>query len=77
MPVRREIPYNKGLLFLPRVLIAGSAIEKIPTNKLSKQAIDTYVGRGSGAIKDGYFDNRSQTVEESDKLDLKIEQKKK
>lgn len=54
----------------------SKAIQKIPLKKLGKEAIDTYVGRGVGAIKDGYFENGTQKVEESDKLDLKIETKK-
>lgn len=56
--------------------IMGAAVDKLPIKKIGKQAIDTYGGRGTGAIKDGYFDNRTVKVEESDKLDLKIEQKK-
>ena len=56
--------------------IMGAAVDKLPIKKLGQQAIDTYGGRGAGAIKDGYFDNRTVKVEESDKLDLKIEQKK-
>ena len=52
------------------------AINKIPTQKLGKEAIDTYVSRGTGAIKDGIVDNTPKAVEESDKLDLKIEQKR-
>lgn len=56
--------------------VAGRAIGKTPIKKLGKEAIDSYVGRGGGAIRDGYSDNRTQTIEESDKLDLKIETKK-
>jgi RHS repeat-associated protein len=54
-------------------LLAGKGIEKIPIKKIGTEAIDTYVGRGAGAIKDGYFNNRRSKVEESDKIDLKIE----
>jgi RHS repeat-associated protein len=63
--------------FLLGGAMIGFGANKLPIkSELSKQALDTYGSRGVGAIKDGYFDNRSQKVEESDKLDLKIEQKK-
>ena len=55
--------------------VLGAAANKIPIQKIGKHAIDTYFDKGTGAIKDGYFDNRTQKVEQSDKLDLKIEKK--
>ena len=55
----------------------GFGVSKIPkAQELTKQAVDSYVGRAGGAIREGYSDNRTQTIEESDKLDLKIETKK-
>ena len=47
-----------------------------PMQKLGQEAIDTYVGRGVDAIRDGVVDNSVKTVEESDKLNLKIEIRK-
>ena len=55
--------------------VLGAAANKIPIQKIGQHAIDTYFDKGTGAMKDGYFDNRTQKVEESDKLDLKIEKK--
>jgi RHS repeat-associated protein len=48
-------------------------IDKIPTQKLGREAIDTYVSRGTGTIKDAVVNSIPRKVEESDKLDIKIE----
>ena len=55
--------------------VVGRGIDKIPMQKVGKEAIDTYVGRGSDAIINGVVDNRARQVEESTKLDIKIENK--
>jgi RHS repeat-associated protein len=57
--------------------VAGDVISATPLKPLGKQAIDTYVGKGVGAVKDGYFKYNPPKVEESDHLDLKIEKSKK
>jgi RHS repeat-associated protein len=60
--------------------VAGMAIgegaDKLPIKPLGQQAVDSYLGTTTGAVRDGYFDNRVLPVEESDELNLKIEQKK-
>jgi len=66
----------KKVGFIGLGLILGQGTDIIPTSKFGKQAIDSYLGRGTGAIKDGYFDNRVRIVEESDELNLTIERKK-
>jgi len=71
---KEDAPIKGGVTVVGAV--ASKAIDKIPIKKLGKEAIDTYVGRGAGAIKESDFDNRAKKVEESDKLDLKIENKK-
>lgn len=55
--------------------VIGEGAKKLPIKELGQQSIDTYFDKGTGAIRDGYFNNRVQKVEESDKLDLKIERK--
>lgn len=56
--------------------LVGDGVKKHPIKELGQQAIDTYIGKGVGAIKDGYFDYRQVKIDESNKLDLKIQQKK-
>jgi|GEM_PF-1174370 len=56
--------------------VAGKGAEKLPVKQLAREAVDSYVGTTTGAVRDGYFDNRVLPVEESDELNLKIEQKK-
>jgi len=57
--------------------VVGGVVSKIPKMKeLTKQVIDSYIGRGGGAIRDGYGDSKTPAVEESNVLDLKIETKK-
>jgi RHS repeat-associated protein len=57
--------------------LIGDGVKKLPLQRLAKESADTYFGKGIGYIKDGYFENRQLEVEESSKLDLKIEQKNK
>jgi hypothetical protein len=56
--------------------LTSKAVDKLPIKKLGKDAIDTYVTRGGDAIMNGVLDNKVVDVEQSDKLDLKIEKKK-
>lgn len=56
--------------------ITDIPVVKKEVRKLGKEAIDTYVGRGTGAIKDATVNSSKPVVEESDVLNLQVEHKK-
>ncbi|WP_430902490.1 RHS repeat domain-containing protein [Paraflavitalea sp. sgz302552] len=70
---------SKKFAFFVGGLVVGKGIAKLPLKDrdLFKESLDTYLGKGIGFIKDGYFDNCKKEVQESNNLDIKIETKKK